>query len=113
MHTTLRYIVIIPAGLEDGDRQCSYRRESSRPMEERFYPPGIDASHTAWMAVHMGVEHLLINNGATGDNHQNGSSMQAHLPYKPFDGPGERLFRFFRAFLKRDFAPAVTVSIDL
>jgi hypothetical protein len=64
------------------------------------------------MAVHMGVEHLLINNGATGDNHQNGS-MQAHLPYKPFDGPGERLFRIFRAFLKRDVAPAVTVSIDL
>jgi len=32
MHTTLRYIVIIPADLEDGDRQYSYRRESSRPM---------------------------------------------------------------------------------
>src|SRR5256885_6683315 len=63
------------------------------PMEEGFYPPGIDASHKGGMALQMRVKRLLINNGATGSIHQNGIWLhpcQLLFPYEPFGGPGER-----------------------
>src|SRR5437588_4486716 len=63
------------------------------PMEEGFCPPGIDASHEGWMTLQMGVERLLINNGATSDIHQNGIWLhpcKLLFAYEPFASPGER-----------------------